>query len=188
MNRNKLNTVLLSCATVLTAAFANLAFAECHEMLDFEADKLRASESINFCEEFDGKALLVVNTASQCGFTPQFEGLESLHQEYGDKLAIVGFPSNDFNQEYANTEKISEVCYLNYGVSFTMLEPSGVIGDKANSLFKKLAERTGEEPAWNFNKYLISVDGEKVHYFPSSVAPEDSRLRSAVTQAIENNY
>jgi len=186
MNRNSIKTTLLNCATIVTIAFSNFALAECHEMLNFEADKLRTTETINFCEEFQGKALLVVNTASQCGYTPQFEGLEELHQEYGDKLAVVGFPSDDFNQEYADSEKISEVCYLNYGVSFTMLEPSVVKGDRANSLFKKLAEQTGEQPSWNFNKYLISVSGDQVQHFPASVAPQDTSLRKAVIGAIAN--
>jgi len=164
--------------------FANLVYAECHDLLNYQAIKLRSSEPVNFCEQFDGKALLIVNTASQCGFTPQFEGLEELHKEYGDKLAIVGFPSDDFNQEYSDSEKISDVCHINYGVTFTMLEPSNVKGGNANELFKKLAQKTGEQPSWNFNKYLISADGNQVKHFPSSVAPNDPRLLSELNTAV----
>ncbi|MFT5135065.1 MAG: glutathione peroxidase [Arenicella sp.] len=160
-------------AIVLLAAIALpvSSTAKCHELLDFTATKLRSSERIDFCEQFAEKAVLVVNTASQCGYTPQFKGLEQLHKRYSERLAIVGFPSNDFRQEHADSEKISDVCYVNYGVTFTMLEPSSVIGEAANTLFKKLAKRTGEQPDWNFNKYLISVDGSAVQHFASKVEP-----------------
>jgi glutathione peroxidase len=130
-----------------------------------------ATERIDFREQFSDKAVLVVNTASQCGYTPQFKGLEQLHKRYSERLAIVGFPSNDFRQEHTDFEKISDVCYVNYGVTFTMLEPSSVKGEVANKLFKNLAKRTGEQPAWNFNKYLISADGSVVQHFASSVEP-----------------
>ena len=153
---------------------------DCHELLNFSANKLRSSEKIDFCERFAGKALLVVNTASQCGFTPQFKGLEKLHKTYGDKLAIVGFPSNDFRQEHSDTEKVADVCYLNYGVTFTMLEPSSVKGGNANKVFKSLSKRTGKQPDWNFNKYLISADGKTTKHFSSSVQPMSDELRGEI--------
>ena len=153
---------------------------DCHELLNFSATKLRSSEKINFCERFAGKALLVVNTASQCGFTPQFKGLEKLNKAYGDKLAIVGFPSNDFRQEHTDTKKVADVCYLNYGVTFTMLEPSSVKGESANKVFKSLGERTGKQPDWNFNKYLISADGKTTKHFSSGVKPMGDELRGEI--------
>lgn len=153
---------------------------DCHELLNFSANKLRSSEKINFCERFYGKALLVVNTASQCGFTPQFKGLEKLHKAYGDRLAIVGFPSNDFRQEHTDTKKVANVCYLNYGVTFTMLEPSSVKGESANKVFKSLSERTDEQPNWNFNKYLISADGKTTKHFSSGVKPMSDELRGEI--------
>lgn len=159
------------------------AYAACHDLLNFEAAKLRSSETVSFCDAFEGKALLVVNTASQCGFTPQFKELEELHQKYPDKLAIVGFPSNDFNQEYSDAEKIGDVCYINYGVTFTMLEPSSVKGENANALFKSLAQETGEEPAWNFNKYLISADGTEVQHFASGVKPDSQKFVTEIEKA-----
>lgn len=172
--------------TIFTLVFAFIlapsaqANTDCHELLNFSATKLRSSEKINFCERFAGKVLLVVNTASQCGFTPQFKGLEKLNKAYGDKLAIVGFPSNDFRQEYTDTEKVADVCYFNYGVTFTMLEPSSVKGEGANKVFKSLRERTGEQPSWNFNKYLISADGKTTKHFSSSVKPMGDELRGEI--------
>jgi glutathione peroxidase len=159
----------------------------CHDLLNFSASKLRSSEQIDFCEQFAGKTLLVVNTASQCGYTPQFKQLESLHKQYGEQLAVVGFPSNDFNQEHQDTDKISEVCYINYGVTFTMLEPSQVKGPNANLLFKSLAQRTGEQPGWNFNKYLVSADGQSVQHFRSSVTPSSEVFLKELTTSLAAN-
>jgi glutathione peroxidase len=163
---------------MLLIAFASpsLVAAECHELLKFSATKLRSTEQVNFCEQFAGKALLVVNTASQCGYTPQFKSLEKLHKKYSDRLAIVGFPSNDFNQEHADSQKISDVCYVNYGVTFTMLEPSNVKGDNANPMFQTLVKRTGQEPGWNFTKYLVSADGDKVQHFVSRMDPDSDEF------------
>ena len=96
---------------------------------------------------------------------------------------MVGFPSNDFNQEHQDTDKISEVCYINYGVTFTMLEPSQVKGPDANPLFKSLAQRSGEQPDWNFNKYLVSPDGKSVQHFRSSVTPNSKEFLSELQKS-----
>ena len=166
---------VIVCASLLFSVSA-IAEEPCHDLLNYEAQKLRSKQTVDFCREFSGKAVLFVNTASQCGYTPQFKGLEQLNKKYGDKLAIVGFPSDDFNQEYDDTEKVADVCYVNYGVTFTMMAPSSVKGENANAIFKLLAERTGQEPQWNFNKYLVSADGNDVQHFSSSVAPDDKGL------------
>ena len=181
MKKILINAALL----VVTFTACVVTNAKCHDLQNFSATQLRSSEKIDFCENFNGKAMLVVNTASQCGFTSQFKDLEALHQQYGEQLAIVGFPSNDFHQEHVDTEKVANVCYLNYGVTFTMLEPSNVTGKSANALFKALGERSGEQPSWNFNKYLISADGSKVSYFPANVKPTGEKMLMAITSMLE---
>ena len=134
------------------------------------------------CKAFAGKPLLIVNTASHCGFTGQFEGLEALYQKYRARgLVVVGFPSDDFHQEAASEAEAAEVCFVNYGVKFPMLAPSVVTGDKANPVFRELARQT-KEPRWNFNKYLVAADGKVVGYYGSTVAPDSTEL----TAAIEN--
>lgn len=172
---------LLTSSLLSTPATAS---TDCHELLNYSATKLRSAEKIEFCQQFSGKALLVVNTASQCGFTPQFKDLEKLHQAYGDKLAIIGFPSNDFKQEHSDSEKVADVCYVNYGVTFTMLEPSSVRGENANKVFKMLSQQTGEQPGWNFNKYLVSADGKTVKHFASKVGPMSDEMRSEVDRVL----
>jgi glutathione peroxidase len=160
----------------------SLSFADiCPDILDFNAPRLRTSENIQFCEAFAGKALLVVNTASRCGFTSQFQELEELYKIYKDEgLAIVGFPSNDFRQEYSNAEKTAEVCYVNYGVTFDMVKVSSVTGLTANKLFKRLRKQTGKSPGWNFNKFLISPDGSQVKHFSGAASPRNGDLEAAV--------
>lgn len=182
MYKTALNTgLLLLSLSVLTPL---LAAADCHPLLNFQATKLRSAEQVDFCAAFNGKALLVVNTASQCGYTPQFDGLEKLHQRLGDKLAVVGFPSADFNQEHTDSAEIAKVCQINYGVTFTMLEPSQVTGKGANALFKQLAQRSGQQPGWNFNKYLVSADGDTVMHFGAKVAPDDAALLDSIDAII----
>ncbi len=177
--------VLQYLLTITAMGFAGNAIAACNSLLDFEAQKLRSSQSINFCENFEDKVVLVVNTASHCGFTPQFKSLESLYQKYKDDgLEIVGFPSNDFNQEAKTEEKTADVCYINYGVTFTMLSPSSVRGNNANPLFKQLAADTGNSPSWNFNKYLIDRDGKAVRHYGSGVRPTGSNLEKDVVSAL----
>ena len=162
------------------AAGASARAAGCPAWLDHDFQKLRSSKNVNLCKAFAGKPLLLVNTASHCGYTPQFKGLEALHEKYRDRgLVVVGFPSNDFNQEAKDDKETAEVCFINYGVKFTMLAPTAVKGVAANPVFQELARQT-QEPQWNFNKYLVKPDGTVLGYFDSKVTPESPELNQAI--------
>ena len=141
----------------------------------------------NICENYGGKVLLVTNVASHCGFTPQYEGLENLYKDYKDDgLVVLGFPSGDFKeQEFESEEEIAEFCKLNFGVTFPMFSKSSVKGDAANPLFKKLIAKTGEEPGWNFNKYLVGRDGNVIAHFGSKVEPDSPELKGAIQAALK---
>ncbi|WP_372748525.1 glutathione peroxidase [Litorivivens sp.] len=168
-------------ALMLSLLVGSLARADCTGLLDYQHPLLRSDQRVSFCERFTGKVLLVVNTASRCGFTPQFEGLEALYQTYREQgLEIVGFPSNDFRQEYAAAEQTAKVCYVNYGVTFTMLESSSVTGTEANGFFRSLIGGGAAEPRWNFYKYLIDRNGQFVKSFPSQVRPTSPELVEAL--------
>jgi glutathione peroxidase len=156
------------------------ASSSCPAWLNETFRKLHSTEEINVCKEFAGRPLLIVNTASHCGFTYQFSGLESLHQRYKDKgLAVIGFSSNDFRQENKSEEKAATICYENYGVTFTMMSPTSVKGENANPIFKRLAQQS-QAPSWNFNKFLVSSDGKKITHFGSSIAPDSTEISSAI--------
>ncbi|CCK74717.1 MAG: glutathione peroxidase [Oleispira antarctica] len=167
--------------------FPILSYADCSPLLEFESKKLHSKKTVNFCEKFNNKVLLVVNTASQCGFTPQFEELEILYQKYKDQgLEIVGFPSNDFNQEYKSEAETASMCFKNFGVSFTMVATSPVKGPSQNAFYKELTEKAGKEPSWNFNKYLISKDQQSIVHFGSSTKPLNSSLEELIIQSLSS--
>ncbi|MBL9028784.1 MAG: glutathione peroxidase [Myxococcales bacterium] len=134
---------------------------------------------------YEGKVLLVVNTASECGYTPQYEGLQKLHEELSPKgLVVLGFPSNDFGaQEPGSSEQIATFCRKNYGVTFPMFEKIVTKGAGASPLFALLGAKAGE-PKWNFHKYLVDKKGHVVRAFPSSVAPESAELRAAIEEQL----
>ncbi|MCP8347133.1 MULTISPECIES: glutathione peroxidase [Pseudomonas] len=168
---------------ILVGSGAVLA-ADCPALLQGELPKLRAKEQVNLCERFAGKPLVVINTASYCGFAPQFEGLESTYKAYhGQGLEMLGVPSNDFKQEDADSEKTAKVCYANYGVTFTMTEPQKVRGDDATPLFRELA-RQSNAPRWNFYKYVVDRQGKVVASFSSLTKPDDPAFRAAIEKAI----
>ncbi len=165
--------------------FAGTAAAgSCPAYLDHDFVKLHSRDTVNICKAYAGKPLLIVNTASHCGFTPQFKGLEALHQKYrGRGLVVVGFPSDDFNQEAKDQAETAQVCYVNYGVTFTMLAPLPVTGAAANPVFREL-NRQSHEPTWNFNKYLVGPDGTVAHYFDSDVTPDSPELDQAIERLL----
>ncbi|GLS26951.1 glutathione peroxidase [Marinibactrum halimedae] len=162
------------------ACFTGQAQAACPSYLDHDFKTLRSSKTLNPCEAFPGKALLVVNTASHCGFTPQFKGLEALYQQYKEKgLVVLGFPSDDFFQEDEDSEKTAEICYVNYGVTFPMMAESHVRGNKANPLFQAMSDKVGS-PKWNFFKYVLDREGNVVKRFSSKTSPDDESLKEAI--------
>ena len=126
--------------------------------------------------KYKGKTLLIVNTASKCGFTPQYAELQKLNDQYGSKVTILGFPANNFGgQEPGSNAEISEFCQKNYGVTFQMFEKISVLGADQAPLYAYLKEKTGQEPSWNFCKYLVKPDGS-VKFFNSKVNPMDKEI------------
>jgi glutathione peroxidase len=142
-------------------------------------------ESVSLCQ-FKGKVVLIVNTASQCGFTPQYEGLESLYQRYKDRgLVVLGFPANDFGgQEPGSSQDIARFCQLNYGVSFPMFAKTSVVGPDANPLYRDLAAQSGKRPQWNFHKYLVDRNGAVVASFDSTIPPRDVRITAQIERLL----
>jgi glutathione peroxidase len=139
--------------------------------------------------DFAGKAVLVVNTASACGFTPQYKGLEALWRKYRDKgLVVLGVPSNDFGaQEPGSESEIKNFCDTRFNVSFPMTSKNTVIGGNAHPFYKWIVSEAGEgaAPRWNFHKYLIDTKGHLAGAFPSKVAPEDAKLSEAIDTALK---
>lgn len=162
-------------AACLLGAVPLAASAACPALLN-EQMKTLEGKPLDLCQ-FEGKAILVVNTASKCGFTPQFEKLEGMYKQYQDKgLVVLGFPSNDFRQELASNQEVGDFCRMTYGVKFPMAEKSSVAGDAANPFYKRLAGATGQPPQWNFHKYLIAPDGKTVYSFPSGTVPDSPEV------------
>jgi glutathione peroxidase len=162
----------------------NKAPASCPAVLKHSFKRLQDEVPQDLCQ-YAGKVVLVVNTASYCGFTKQYEGLEKLYSKYGSRgLVVLGFPSNDFKQEDGDAKKIADLCFNTYGVKFPMFATTAVSGAAANPLYTDLIKATGNQPKWNFNKYLIDRNGKVVEYFPSKVTPEDAALVGKIEQAL----
>ncbi|TAA47711.1 glutathione peroxidase [Corallincola spongiicola] len=160
--------------------------ATCDSLFDGqERRKLHSSASIELCPLTSNKPVLIINTASHCGFTPHFKTLEAIHEQYqAQGLVVIGVPSDDFWQEEDKEKDTAEVCYINYGVTFTMLATSSVRGDDADPIFKQLAQRSGSAPKWNFYKYLVDTDGT-VQVFPPTTAPESEEFQQAIIKLLK---
>ena len=172
---------LMITSALLSAGQVN---AACPDYLDTEMRKLHSKETINFCESYAGQPMLFINTASHCGYTSQFKGLEALYQRYKDQgLVLVGFTSSDFRQAAKDEAKAADICYINYGVTFTMLAPSHIKGDQANPVFAELADQT-RAPSWNFNKYLVDRQGKVVQHFGSNTKPDSDKLTAAIEEVL----
>ena len=166
---------LLLCAMPAWSAVplpaAASASAPCPALLQHEVLRLQDEKPQSLCQ-YSGKVLLVVNTASFCGFTPQYKGLEALHARYKDRgLVVLGFPSNDFSQESGSNKEIADFCESTFGVKFPMFTKTSVRGKDASPLYKQLTASTGKAPGWNFHKYLVARDGVSVRSFNTNTDP-----------------
>lgn len=170
--------VLLVMATSVSAA----------ALLDEDFRLLASDDSVNLAEAYEGKVILVVNTASKCGNTPQYDGLEKLYEDHKDDgLVVLGFPSNDFMGQEPGTEKeIQEFCRLTYSIKFPMFEKVTVKKGDAHPFFDDLAAAAGTYPTWNFHKYLIGRDGEMISEFSPRTEPDDDDLVAAIQTALNH--
>ena len=158
----------------------------CPALLNHQFPRLQDEKNVSMCA-FKGQVLLVVNTASYCGFTGQYEELEQLQRKYNAKgFNVVGFPSNDFGkQEPKSNKEIAEFCNNTFGVKFPMFAKSSVKGEQANPLYKQLIKTTGVEPGWNFHKYLIDRNGKVIGTFKSGVSPQSPEITQAISRALD---
>lgn len=181
----KIRSILL-----LLLAFSSIPVLAGQGLLDVSYRRLAGKEQVNLAQTYGGDVLLVVNTASKCGFTPQYEGLEAMHAKYKDRgFAVLGFPSNDFmGQEPGSEKDIKDFCTLTYGVKFPMFEKVHVTGNDATPFYKALKAATGEAPGWNFHKYLIDRNGNVVASFGSRTKPDDAafvaRIEALIAQPV----
>jgi len=187
--RPLLTVSLLALPALLLTAHRTAHAAEpaaCPALLQHQFPRLQDNAPQSLCQ-YAGKVLLVVNTASYCGFTKQYEGLEALYAKYEKRgLVILGFPSNDFGQqEPGNAKQIADLCFNTYGVAFPMFAKTGVVGPQRNALYTQLYQATQAAPQWNFHKYLVGRDGRAVASFVSAVEPGSRTLVSAIEKALQ---
>jgi len=176
---------MLLAAASAPASAQTAAPLNCPAILQHQFPRLQDAAPQNLCQ-YTGKVVLVVNTASYCGFAGQFEGLEALYAKQQAKgLVVLGFPSNDFGQqEPGSSKEIADFCFNTYGVKFPMMGKTVVSGPDKNPLYAALVKATGQEPRWNFYKYLIDRNGRVVESFSSLTTPDSSSLTSAIDKAL----
>ncbi len=167
---------LIILMTVFTAF--QLQARECSPLLDHDVRTLNDQTVVNLCDAYQGKVILVVNTASRCAYTDQYDSLEKLYSQYRDQgLVVLGFPSNDFgNQEPGTEQQIQSFCRLTYAVDFPMFAKTRVSERNADPLYQQLARLSGTYPRWNFHKYLLDRNGELVGSYQSAIDPLDNFL------------
>jgi glutathione peroxidase len=156
----------------------------CPALLQHTFNRLQTGQPQSLCQ-FQGKVLLIVNTASYCGYTHQYEGLEAMYRKYKDRgLVIVGFPSNDFSQEPGSNRQVAEFCRTTYGVDFPQFEKSSVAHLSANPLYAALASQTGKKPQWNFYKFVVDRSGKPAATFASATAPDNPELTALIERLL----
>jgi len=170
-------------STILLSV-THMASAACSELYNHQFSTLQG-EKINLCD-YQNSPILVVNTASKCGFTPQFEALEGLYKKYKDSgLLVIGFPSNDFRQELSDDKQIGDFCKMTYSVKFPMITKTSVTGANANPFYKQLAAKTGQSPSWNFFKYVVLPGGKEVYAYTSDVKPDSPEILGKIKPALK---
>jgi glutathione peroxidase len=169
---------------VIAMCASQLASAACPEIYNHQFTTLQGKK-IDLCD-YQNKPILVVNTASKCGFTPQFEALEGLYKKYkAQGLLVIGFPSNDFRQDPDNNKAIGDFCKMTYGVQFPMVTKSSVTGANANPFYKQLATKTGVAPQWNFYKYVILPGAKDIYAFESTVTPDSMEIMGKIKPSLK---
>lgn len=169
---------------VLLTGVSQMANAACNELYNHQLTTLQG-DKINLCD-YQDKPILVVNTASKCGFTPQFEALEGMYSKYKDKgLLVIGFPSNDFRQEPGDNKQIGDFCKMTYAVKFPMMSKSSVTGANANPFYQQLIAKTGQTPKWNFYKYVILPGGKEVYAYGSLTKPDSAEILDKIKPSLK---
>ena len=177
--------LLTPLAVLLSGLLGATGASACPATLNHTLLRLQDEKPQSLCQ-YEGKVVLAVNTASYCGFTGQYKGLEALHARYKDAgLVVLGFPSNDFAQEKGSNKEIAEFCENTFGVKFPMFAASSVRGDKANPFFRQLIAQGATPPRWNFYKYLIGRDGKLIDSYGSMTGPEDRKLQAAIEKSLK---
>lgn len=181
-----LSGLIAALSTLTASAQTGKTPAACPALLSHSFARLQDEAPQNLCQ-YAGQVLLVVNTASYCGFTRQYEGLEALHAKYGPRgLVVLGFPANDFgSQEPGNAQAIADLCFNTYGVKFPMFSKTAVVGPQRNAFYTQLFQATKAAPQWNFHKYLVARDGQTVRSFQSAVEPGSAALTAAIESALK---
>lgn len=177
--------LVLLVTTVITPVPSE-AKTSCSPLLDREVRTLAGEKTVNLCQAYQGKVVLIVNTASKCAYTYQYEGLEALYARYKDQgLVVLGFPSNDFGAQEPGTEKVvKDFCRLTYGVQFPMFNKTRVRANNADPLYRALAKKAGEYPRWNFHKYLLDRNGKLIGSYRSQVEPLGKKLTTAIEKQL----
>ncbi|WP_163937936.1 glutathione peroxidase [Paraferrimonas sp. SM1919] len=162
-------------------------WAECADVFNYQLKKLNSEQTLDLCDiTKDKKAILVVNTASHCGFTPQFKKLQSVYEKYANLgFTIIGVPSDDFKQESDSQAKTAEVCYIDYGVKFPMTEPQAVRGADAIEMYQTLNKRANKSPKWNFHKHLVDQQGQVVGTWSAFTKPDDEEVLVAIEKLLD---
>ena len=181
-----LPALTLACTALLPMTSSAQSSTACPALLQHQFTRLQDDAPQNLCQ-YAGKVVLVVNTASYCGFTQQYEGLEALYAKYEKRgLVILGFPSNNFGQqEPGSAKQIADLCFNTYGVKFPMFNKTEVVGAQRNAFYTQLFQATKAAPQWNFHKYLISRDGRQVQSYASAVEPMGRELTTAIEAALQ---